>query len=285
VVFDKGFLSHPAETAYTYWDKTGRDIAPNGSVMRTTPVGVICINKSEQETFAEAIKLGAVTHADPRCALSVAVVSALVRALCRDEIKDEADIDTLLERGWAYMVQSYSDLSLDKGEFQKHAFAESLDGLVLCDRSMGYVYKAVACGLWCLRQVLTRRETFKSAMTKLVMCGGDADTNGAVAGALMGALCGYRLLPREWKGGLKCEEWYRGKISAMCVVAGLADGTYDATNDKDTELDGGKGFLTEDQMKKRELEIMEKLLVGDQRRRELAGKKRSSEKRSPWKFW
>lgn len=38
--------------------------------------------------------------------------------------------------------------------------------------------------------------------TRLVMCAEDADTNGAVAGALMGALYGYDLLPPEWKNGL-----------------------------------------------------------------------------------
>ena len=174
---------------------------------------------------------------------------------------------------------------LSKDEFRKHAFADSLDSLVLCDRTMGYVYKCLGSAIFCLRRVLTQQETFTSAMTKLVMCGGDADTNGAVAGALMGALYGYKLLPREWKEGLKHGEWYRKKISALCVVAALTDGTYDAAKDKDTELDGGKGFLTEDQMKKREMEIMGKLLMVDQRRREAAEMKEKAEKKSQWKFW
>jgi hypothetical protein len=284
VVYDENFLSHPAETAFAYWDKSGRDIAPNGSLMRTTPIGVICMKKSEEETFNEAIKMGAVTHADPRCALSVAIVSGLVRALCRDDIKKEADINALLERGWTYMGQSHPDITLDRSEFQKHAFAGSLDSLVLCDRGMGYVYKCLGSALWCLRQVFTRQETFKSAMTKLVMCGGDADTNGAVAGALMGAFYGYDLLPQEWKEGLLHKEWYKGKISALCVVASITEGSYDAKEDSDTELDGGKGFLTEEQMKKREMKIMEKILLADQRRRE-AAKPRKKSKKGQWKFW
>jgi hypothetical protein len=286
VVYDDNFLSHPSETAYAYWDKNGRSNAPNGSLMRTTPIGIICMKKSEEETFEEAIRMGAVTHADPRCALSVAAVSCLVRALCREEIKHEADIDALLERGWTYMGQFHPNLSLDRFEFQKHAYADSLDSLVLCDGGMGYVYKCLGSALWCLRQVFNRQETFKSAMTKLVMCGGDADTNGAVAGALMGALYGYNLLPGEWKEGLKYKEWYNGKISALCVVASLTDGSYEAKEDSDTDLDGGKGFLTEEQMKKREMEIMEKIIIAEQKRREAAGQKRQGEKKkSQWKFW
>jgi len=289
VVYDKSFLSDPSGVAYSYWEKNGGNIAPNGSLMRTTPVGVICMNKSEEEAFQAAFNMGAVTHADPRCLLSVAIVSGLVRALCRNEIKDVADIDALIERGWSWMMGPWHlrGFVIDRPEFRKHAYADSLDSLVLCDRSMGYVYKCLGSSLWCLRQVFTRQETFKSAMTKLVMCGGDADTNGAVAGALMGALYGYNLLPREWREGLKYNEWYRGKISALCVVASLTEGDYDAKDDSDTELDGGKGFLTEEQMKKREMEIMEKiLLVSDKRRREEEEKTKTENKnKSRWKIW
>ena len=42
------------------------------------------------------------------------------------------------------------------------------------------------------RSFFTRQETFTSAMTRLVMCAGDVDTDGAVAWALMGALYGYK---------------------------------------------------------------------------------------------
>lgn len=244
------------------------------------------MQKSEEETFTEAIKMGAVTHADPRCAVSVAIVSGLVRALCRDEISKEAEVDALIERAWEYMAKAYPDTKLDRTEFEKHAYAKTLDSLVLCDRGMGFVYKCLGSSLWCLRQVLTRQETFKSSMTKLVMCAGDADTNGAVAGGLMGALYGYKHLPKEWKEGMKYEGWYREKISALCEVASLVEGgEYRTDEDKDTELDGGKGFLTEEQMKKREMEVMEKILLADQRRREAAQEKTKAEKKKVWKFW
>jgi hypothetical protein len=282
VVFDEDFLINPTATAFAYWDRMEREIAPNGSVMRTTPIGVICMEKSEVETFQAAIRMGAVTHADPRCALAVAIVSALVRGICRGEIKTEADVDAALERTWTHVAQSIPAYPLEREEFQKHAYAESLDALVLCDRTMGYVYKCLGSALWCLRQVVRGQESFKSAMVKLIMYGGDADTNGAVAGALMGAYCGYTELPAEWRDGLRHKEWYMEKILALCVVAGLKDGTYNAQMDRDTEFDGGRGFLTEDDIKKREMEVMAKILMADVRRREEAEAKQA-EKR--WKFW
>ncbi|KAJ6533087.1 ADP-ribosylglycohydrolase-domain-containing protein [Mycena capillaripes] len=288
VVFSPSFESDPAGTALSYWEKNGRKIAPNGSLMRTTPIGVICILKTEEETFASAILMGAVTHADPRCALSVAIVSALVRSLCLGEITDVVQVHDVMERAWVYVqrTQPKHAALLDRAEFERHAYAEDLAALVLCERSMGYVYKCLGAALWCLRQVLTRQETFRSAMTTLVMYGGDADTNGAVAGALMGALCGYEYLPKEWRDGMRYVEWYRAKVQALCSVAGLRDGVYDSESDSDTQLDGGKGFITEEEMKKREMAIMEKMLLSDKERREAAeSKAKAGTKTSGWRSW
>ncbi|KAK7013314.1 hypothetical protein R3P38DRAFT_3581120 [Favolaschia claudopus] len=124
-------------------------------------------------------------------------------------------------------------------------------------------------------------------MTTLVMYGGDADTNGAVAGALVGALCGYDDLPKEWRDGMRHAEWYREKGRALCVVAGISEGIYDSESDQDTLIDGGKGALTEEEMKKREMGIMEKMLLAEKERREATETKRGKEKNRVliWKSW
>ncbi|KAJ7807326.1 ADP-ribosylglycohydrolase-domain-containing protein [Mycena leptocephala] len=195
----------PSRTALRYWNDNGRKIAPNGSLMRTTPVGVICIHKTETETFAAAILMGAVTHADPRCALSVAIVSALVRALCRGEVANLVHVEGVIERAWAHFRETlpgHAEL-LDRQEFERHANAESLGALQLDSAlEMGYVYKCLGAALWCLRRALVGRRRSD--------------------------------LPTEWRDGMRHGEWYRGKI--------MADGVYDSENDLDTELDGGKGF-------------------------------------------
>ncbi|KAJ7635187.1 ADP-ribosylglycohydrolase-domain-containing protein [Roridomyces roridus] len=274
VVLSPTYTSDPSSIALHYWEKGGRAAAPNGSLMRTAPVGVICIPTTEEATFDAAIRMGAVTHADPRCALSVAVVSALVRALSLGEITSAEQVGTLIERTWAYLQRpgvlapDHASL-LDRAEFERHAYAETLDALVLCDREMGYVYKCLGAGLWCLRRVLAHQDTFRSAMTTLVMYGGDADTNGAVAGALMGALVGYEKgLPVEWRDGMRHRDWYAAKVDALCCVAGLCEGVYDSENDQDTTLDGGRGSLSEEDMKKREMQIMEKMLLAEKERRD-----------------
>ena len=148
---------------------------------------------------------------------------------------------------------------------------------------MGYVYKCLGAALWCLRRVLDGQETFKSAITTLVMCGGDADTNAAVAGALIGAYVGYDALPPEWRDGMRHRDWYLGKIEALCVVSGVDDEgvfVYDPSSDRDADEDGGRGFLDQAELQRREMLVMEKILTA---RQQQPPTKRAKDRW--WKFW
>jgi ADP-ribosylglycohydrolase len=59
---------------------------------------------------------------------------------------------------------------------------------------MGYTLKAMQVGLWCL----VERPELEQGLIAVVSLGGDADTNGAVAGAALGACAGAGELPRRW---------------------------------------------------------------------------------------
>ncbi|KAH6614657.1 ADP-ribosylglycohydrolase-domain-containing protein [Chaetomium sp. MPI-SDFR-AT-0129] len=121
VVSSAGFDSDPESVARGYWERTGKRVAPNGSLMRTWPVGVFCAfrggfpwdedgvakgdgydGKGEEEAFATAASLSRVTHVDPRCVLSCVIGTGLVRGLLRGEVAVESDIDALIHRalGW-----------------------------------------------------------------------------------------------------------------------------------------------------------------------------------------
>ena len=52
--------------------------------------------------------------------------------------------------------------------------------------------------LWCAR----RAPDFEEAMVAVVSAGGDTDTNGAVAGAVLGARFGCRAIPPRWRGAV-----------------------------------------------------------------------------------
>jgi ADP-ribosylglycohydrolase len=97
VVFDKAYLDDPPTAAYNYWVNGEFNAAPNGSLMRTHPLGVICMEKSHGETFRIATEFSLVTHADPRCVVACCISTALIRGILRGEIQSDQDIDAVID--------------------------------------------------------------------------------------------------------------------------------------------------------------------------------------------
>ena len=50
---------------------------------------------------------------------------------------------------------------------------------------------------------------------KIVLSGGDADTNAAVAGAILGAKFGICHIPEEWRNGLLYASMLHGKVQDL----------------------------------------------------------------------
>lgn len=65
-------------------------------------------------------------------------------------------------------------------------------------RSMGFTLKTLAASLWAYRNA----SSFKEGLLAVVNAGGDADTNAAVACAILGAKYGYSAIPQEYIDGL-----------------------------------------------------------------------------------
>jgi ADP-ribosylglycohydrolase len=266
VVRSHGYVDDPAGIARREWVKRGRQVAPNGAIMRTHPLGVICFNEGETAAFEAAAAHAATTHADPRCVMSCAIGTGLVRGLLRGEVVKEADIDALVGRAldWYLMEQDEENVpDLDPEELKKHTTAASLEDLKLDDRlAIGYTYKCLGSGIMLLRMAMRKMEEssgsvlaqsalFEELITELIMCGGDADTNACFAGALLGGYLGYHALPGHWKHGLRHEAWLMAKAEALCQVLHITKGDYDGKADKDTQPDGGRGFVSMEEMEKR----------------------------------
>jgi ADP-ribosylglycohydrolase len=110
--------------------------------------------------------------------------------------------------------------------------SERLDRLELDGRdARGYTFKALGCSLWALRALFRARRKsesvsptalFQRTLTSLVMEGGDADTNAAIAGALLGAAIGYSQLPGEWLDALPHHDWLLREVDAW-IRSGAVD--------------------------------------------------------------
>ncbi|KAG4066668.1 hypothetical protein HA402_007304 [Bradysia odoriphaga] len=111
------------------------------------------------------------------------------------------------------VVSDYSFL-IDKEQIQWNADVErlcppkNLHDMELDERrSIGYTLKCVGSALFCFSRHkaddMESGDFFMKIITDLTLEAGDADTNAAVAGALLGCRLGFKGLPRVWLNGLK----------------------------------------------------------------------------------
>ncbi|KKP00712.1 hypothetical protein THAR02_07170 [Trichoderma harzianum] len=306
IVRSKTFLEYPEETARIHWRNANCELAPNGSIMRTHPLGLMCIHKSLDETFQIAADYSVITHADPRCIISCAIGTALIRGLIRQEVCNEEHIDDIVSKAieWfpTYRLRQIEkdssckgDPELDLEELNRHVKVGNLTELELDDMyKIGYTYKTFGSGIHLLRLAMralaapesrlsAQQTIFEPLITNLIMQGGDADTNACFAGALLGAYLGYKVLPPHWRDGLVHGEWLMKKAEGLSVLLGVGQGSYSGVEDKDTAPDGGRGWLTESQMDEKVMLLQADMVKRAQERdQQEKSAKRQRAKRTSW---
>lgn len=144
----------------------------NGSLMRTAAVALA--SPSRQETLALARAQSAVTHPAPNCLESCAAYCWLLRGVLET---GEFDLDGARERATELAVQEAIDASR----------ATKIPPM------SGWVLHTLTGALWAVQ----RATCFDDAIWNAVCLGHDADTVGAVTGALAGARWGYSGITRD----------------------------------------------------------------------------------------
>jgi ADP-ribosylglycohydrolase len=198
-----GFLENPHKVSQSYWESTGKNMAANGGVMRTSIIGVWEYHDLEKVAFhaQEACKI---THHDPRCILSCQIISLLIARL----LQGESDIPALLNE----LKESYASKDPRVLEYFNKALDKNIAPLELGESlSMGYTLKAMSAGIWALQNATS----FKEGLLAIIHEGGDADTNAAVAGPLLGARFGYSSIPSEWIDGLKEKDALEERVGVL----------------------------------------------------------------------
>lgn len=191
------------------------DTAGNGSLMRLAPVALITLHDpGETERIAEA--QSRTTHAAPQAVEACAYFVQLLREAIlgqQDVLRPRRwigdDTDGLRSRHFISGMDDDLTLVERTGETIIDAIARgSWRGKVREDiRSSGYVIHTLEAALWAVGTT----STFEDALTLAVNLSEDADTVGAVAGQLAGALYGASSIPERWLHPLA----WREKLTAF----------------------------------------------------------------------
>lgn len=193
-----------SDAAREYVEQRGPEVsAGNGSVMYCAPLGVAYALRPD-ELLERAPALSAVTHWDERCRTACLAITLAVAALVRGAPGDRAVIDAVTAVAEREGGEELEYLVEAAGR------ARPVDG-----PDMGFTFFTAGLAL----QVAAERPSFEEGLRYVVGLGGDTDTNGAVAGALLGAAHGRSGLPVEWLDRLQDRNAIESEARALAELA------------------------------------------------------------------
>ena len=175
----------------------------NGAAMRVTPIG-IAMSTADPEAFADAVWSSCqVTHATRQGFQSAALVAAAVSMGIDTPRSAASDMTALL-----WKAVSYVDSLPERG-----AWTPDPDVVAATRRAMQLVANPASSSLECLVEqvgtsvasaqaipmafALLARNPSPQALLDAANLGGDTDTIGAIAGAILGAALGVQVLPAD----------------------------------------------------------------------------------------
>lgn len=181
----------------------GGEGTTNGAAMRVTPIG-IAVSTEDPEAFAEAVWSSCrVTHATRQGFQSAALVAAAVSMGI-----DAARSTSPNLRGLLWKAVTYVDSLPEHG-----AWTPDPDVVAATRRAMQLAVNPACSSLECLAEqvgtsvasahaipmafALLARDPSPQALMDAANIGGDTDTIGAIAGAILGATLGVEVLPTD----------------------------------------------------------------------------------------
>ena len=175
----------------------------NGAAMRVTPIG-IAVSTTDPEAFADAVWSSCqVTHATRQGFQSAALVAAAVSMGIDWDTPSASDMTALL-----WKALTYVDSLPERG-----AWTPDPDVVAATRRAMQLVANPASSSLECLVEqvgtsvasaqaipmafALLARDPSPRALLDAANIGGDTDTIGAIAGAILGGALGEQVLPAD----------------------------------------------------------------------------------------
>lgn len=193
-----------AAAAHSIWSERGPEVsAGNGSVMYCAPLGVAYANRPD-DLHELAPALSALTHDDGRCRTACLAVTLGVAALVRGHAAEDAARTAL---------SAVEDL--DGGEELEFLVEAAGSSRAIDGPDQGFCLFTAGVAF----QALVNGGDAETELRRVVSLGGDADTNAAVAGALLGARDGTHGLPAPWLGRLEDADPIRTEAEALVPLA------------------------------------------------------------------
>lgn len=195
----------------------------NGSVMRTSILGII---KNKETMIKTTIYFSAITHPDPSCIISCLFVTNLIHKILYEKIEEftnetfEAVLLDLIPyfknycsninfkiKNWSYQnteldstikenINNFVEINYENvlTDIRKNIILDKFSDVKL-NENIGHCFKPIACLCIILKNI--NKSNYLESIINLMMEGGDADTNCAIVGSVIGSFLGFHNLPKH----------------------------------------------------------------------------------------
>lgn len=171
--------------------------AGNGPAMRGPVIGAWFAHDAEKRRSYVSASTR-LTHTDPRAEIAALAVAETAAWLIRKDVPREEFLVHLAglseEEEWQSLMTK-----LRQALFTRESLGDFVKALGLTKGITGYAYHTVPAALFA---VLSCRSDFRETLQEVLDEGGDTDSVGAIAGALLALRDGGETIPREWLEGL-----------------------------------------------------------------------------------
>lgn len=180
--------------------KSGVFSAGNGPAMRSAIIGAYFANEPERmQKFVRASTV--ITHSDPKAIVGALAIAVLAGWSVRNSTASKPNIPEILELlrpisnepEWCQVLDHISTANEKQtpvSEFAKRYGAKGVSG---------YIFHTVPVAIYAW---LRHFGDFETGLSNVLNCGGDTDTVGAIAGALLGTALGKSGIPTRWVAGI-----------------------------------------------------------------------------------
>jgi ADP-ribosylglycohydrolase len=199
----------------------GEGRAGNGSLMRCIPTALF--QDDAERAFVEPFEISAVTHDDLHCTISCAVYNAMVRALVEGKAVEEAwqEGKDAVERAVARAEGEETaarKVKMSRAARKVEAAIDAGKELVTVKdlaengprgaanatttmpfKASGHVLESLVLAV----AAMFDPRPLEDVLVDVVRFGQDTDTNGAIAGGLLGARDGVNAIPLRWREKLQ----------------------------------------------------------------------------------
>ena len=195
----------PPVAAYAVFRAKGEN-APNGGIMRCAPVAIAQRHRPDflvQDTADTC----AVSHYAPTSQWSCVIVNATIAILLSGGVPDlKALLAAARTDGCPDLATEAKAVGVPTRFLEDMARGRSSPGDTAWMHGNrgpnGHTIVTMQAGLWAATTPLN----FEDALVTLVSAGGDTDTNGALAGAVLGARYGATAIPLRWTSHVAQQE-------------------------------------------------------------------------------